>query len=186
MYTNEILLKPFYFIRHGQTQWNSEGRLMGQTDIPLNDNGVEQAHKIGKNLIGLNIETIITSPLKRAYETATIFNSYLQLPLVVNNNLKECCWGRLEGKLKENYILDELLYQSDRDGENYQEFKERIVDGINSILQNYNNVLIVSHGGVYKILMDVLNLSNQRTDNCVPYFFTPLASNINRWACTAI
>lgn len=56
--------------RHGQTDWNALGKLQGQTDIELNDIGRQQAKETGKLIKDENIDLIITSPLKRAVETA--------------------------------------------------------------------------------------------------------------------
>lgn len=59
-----------YIIRHGQTEWNRSGRLQGQTDISLNENGRELAKKVGQALRELPIDRVISSPLKRSLETA--------------------------------------------------------------------------------------------------------------------
>ena len=58
--------------RHGQTNWNVLGKIQGQTDIELNENGKKQAKEISEYIRNENIELIITSPLKRAKETAEI------------------------------------------------------------------------------------------------------------------
>lgn len=67
-------LKFFYFIRHGETDWNRDKRIMGQMDIPLNETGVAQARSARNLLKELNIQHIYTSPLLRAYQTAQILN----------------------------------------------------------------------------------------------------------------
>lgn len=59
-----------YIIRHGETEWNAAGRLQGQTDISLNENGVRLARITGQALSHVNFDLIITSPLKRARQTA--------------------------------------------------------------------------------------------------------------------
>ena len=63
-------LKSFYFIRHGETDWNRQSIIMGQTDIPLDDTGIHQAHQAKDILKTENVSAIYTSPLQRAYETA--------------------------------------------------------------------------------------------------------------------
>jgi broad specificity phosphatase PhoE len=59
-------------ISHGQTQWNVEGRWQGQSDPPLNGEGIAQAHRLATDLKYMGIEVIYTSPLLRAYQTAQI------------------------------------------------------------------------------------------------------------------
>jgi broad specificity phosphatase PhoE len=102
-----IPLKPFYFIRHGQTDWNREHRLMGQTDIPLNEHGINQAQEAAsyfKKSAHL-IEKIISSPLLRSKKTAQIIGNTLNLPITYCDGLKEVSFGVAEGELEsyENY-----------------------------------------------------------------------------------
>jgi broad specificity phosphatase PhoE len=69
-----LLPIPFIFIRHGETDWNRTNRTMGQTDIPLNSLGIQQAREATQYLENLGVERIIHSPLSRAAQTATIIN----------------------------------------------------------------------------------------------------------------
>lgn len=64
--------KDFYYIRHGETDWNLAHRGMGQKNIPLNARGVQQAHEAAKILAKESIDTICYSPLDRAKDTAFI------------------------------------------------------------------------------------------------------------------
>ncbi len=65
-----------FVVRHGETDWNVERRLQGQTDIELNENGIRQANKLKQDLNDkdCNIDLIISSPLKRAKKTAEIIS----------------------------------------------------------------------------------------------------------------
>jgi broad specificity phosphatase PhoE len=65
-----IPCKPFYFIRHGETEWNRQGIYMGHKDIPLNETGRAQAYNAKKYLKKEPISYSVTSSLARAYETA--------------------------------------------------------------------------------------------------------------------
>lgn len=67
-----IPYKPFYFMRHGQTDYNKENRCMGSLDIPLNSIGEQQAYDALKILNGLSIARLVSSPLQRAYTTAKV------------------------------------------------------------------------------------------------------------------
>ncbi|MDP6707832.1 MAG: histidine phosphatase family protein, partial [Alphaproteobacteria bacterium] len=84
---------PFYYLRHGQTDWNRDRICQGQTDVPLNETGRAQAHAAKTVLDGHAIETICVSPLARAYETAEIVNQVLGRPIVVLDALKEISFG---------------------------------------------------------------------------------------------
>lgn len=64
----------FYVVRHGQTDWNAEGRIQGKTDIELNETGIEQARQLKELIKDYNIDLIISSPLKRTRKTAEIIN----------------------------------------------------------------------------------------------------------------
>ncbi len=64
-----------YFLRHGETDWNLEGRTQGRTDIPLNRNGELQAKESGEALKYKEIDVIITSPLKRAKKLLKLFKN---------------------------------------------------------------------------------------------------------------
>jgi hypothetical protein len=92
-----MLQRSFYFLRHGETDWNKEGRVQGHTDIPLNDTGRSQAEQVVCILARTPIHRIVVSSLSRAYETASIVNAALQKPLAVDEGLKERHFGDFEG-----------------------------------------------------------------------------------------
>lgn len=70
-------------VRHGQTDWNALGKLQGQTDIPLNELGKIQARQCGEFLSKeASWDVIISSPLKRARETADIISQYIEVPVI--------------------------------------------------------------------------------------------------------
>ena len=90
------------FIRHGQTNWNLEQRLQGSTDIPLNDTGREQARQAVDTLAGVDWEVIVSSPLSRARETATIIAAGLGIELgPAYDDLRERDYGEGEGATAE-------------------------------------------------------------------------------------
>ena len=75
--------KPFYFLRHGQTDWNAERLCQGQTDIPLNAIGVQQAGEAKAHLADIAITTVCSSPLGRALETAKTVSEIVVSGLVI-------------------------------------------------------------------------------------------------------
>ncbi|TPX05042.1 histidine phosphatase family protein, partial [Schumannella luteola] len=86
------------FVRHGQTDWNREGRLQGSSDIPLNDTGREQALAAERMLAEWTWDAVVSSPLARARETARIVADGLGLPLgPAYPELVERDYGPLEG-----------------------------------------------------------------------------------------
>src|SRR3546814_10221871 len=92
----------FWLIRHGETQWNAERRLQGSLDIPLNTTGIEQAERLGpylrSPLFDTRIDTVVSSDLGRAYDTALAAAGHFQLPIERNQRLRERCYGIYEGQ----------------------------------------------------------------------------------------
>ena len=90
--------KRLYFLRHGETDWNLDGKMQGQQDIPLNSTGRDQAYNAGLVLQHQPIKRIISSALLRAYETASIVNSFFNVPITASADLNEISAGICEGK----------------------------------------------------------------------------------------
>ena len=98
--------KPFYFIRHGETDWNREHRAMGIMDIPLNSFGKEQSKSVSKQLLKFPIKFICHSPLTRAKETAQILNETLNCEVVPIEGLKEFNLGTFAGNILGEWFED--------------------------------------------------------------------------------
>ena len=99
----------FILFRHGETDWNKEKRLQGWSDIPVNEAGKKQAHKLAQRLQKENIDYLYSSPLSRAYETATIMNQYHNKQIIILDDLKELTYGVFEGKTKDE--IKQLSFQ---------------------------------------------------------------------------
>jgi len=82
-------------VRHGETDWNAEGRLQGHTDRPLNDFGRRQAAALAERLADDDIDAVYASDLARARETAEILADRLGLAVVTDPDLRERNWGQL-------------------------------------------------------------------------------------------
>jgi broad specificity phosphatase PhoE len=163
----------FYFVRHGETDWNAERRLQGQLDIPLNARGRQQSAQCGAILQGLLVKggraagdfTFIASPLSRARETMEIMRTGLGLPgegYATDTRLAELSFGRWEGlTYKEVRALDRsVLAVRERDkwnfappdGESYAQLLLRGREWPAGVAAT-GNVIVAAHGGVARVLM---------------------------------
>lgn len=154
--------KNIYVIRHGETDWNKTLRFQGQTDIHLNDLGQEQAKALVPILNRLQIESIYSSPLARAFKTAEIANVELKLSIHKDDRLKETNIGVAEGKSAEEVIAllgedavakwrsyeERLLDFRFEKGESKRQVMCRARTVLLDIAQNSNrkNIAVFSHG----------------------------------------
>lgn len=90
-----------YVIRHGQTEANAENRLQGRSDTPLTDTGKRQIKNVIAAVKRRGIEVLISSPLKRALDTAKLIAQELKTDIRVDPDLREICYGDWEGQSKE-------------------------------------------------------------------------------------
>jgi 2,3-bisphosphoglycerate-dependent phosphoglycerate mutase len=88
-----------FLFRHGETDWNREGRLQGHTNVPLNGTGIEQARLLGEKLRPHRLETVVSSDLARALRTAEIIANALGIPVMTDHGLRETNVGAAEGML---------------------------------------------------------------------------------------
>ena len=105
-----------YFVRHGETVWNREKRIAGSTDVALTEKGREEAEERGKELekLGLKVDRIYSSPLSRAYDTALIIASHLNVEVEKDERLREQDFGYWEGVApgdrREDFIRDKMCF----------------------------------------------------------------------------
>ena len=143
-----------YIVRHGQTEWNLLGKVQGKQDISLNEKGKEQALLSKKELDNKKIDLIIVSPLKRALETAEIINKDRNIPMIIDERIKERDFGEFEGEgfglLDTKPFWDYYINEKYLEAECVQDFFKRIYDFLDDITKKYKdkNVLLVTHGGV--------------------------------------
>jgi len=148
----------FCLIRHGQTDWNLAGRYQGQSDVPLNEAGRDQAYELAYQLQSQSFKAIYSSDLKRANETAEIIATSLHLPVMLEPRLREINQGEWEGQLvdaiKVRYAeLWQLRTVNPSNvcppgGETVGEVAKRVVEALDDIARACpnTNVLIVTHG----------------------------------------
>lgn len=165
-------------VRHGETEWNRQGRFQGQIDVPLNDNGRLQASKAGEFLKEVKIDFAVSSPMARPKETAEIIlQSHPNVELKYNADLREISHGLWEGKF-EKEIEQEYPGELERwrtipaqvqmpEGENLQQVCERSTSVWQSIIhkalsEQRNIGLIVAHDATNKTLLcHILGLSSE-------------------------
>ena len=96
----------FWFLRHGETDWNAQGISQGNVDIPLNAVGVAQARAAADKLRNRGIATIVASPLSRARVTAEFVGEALGLPVALDPDLREVSFGVQEGQGMSGWFAD--------------------------------------------------------------------------------
>jgi 2,3-bisphosphoglycerate-dependent phosphoglycerate mutase len=156
-------------VRHGETDWNADGRLQGHTDRPLSDFGRRQARQLAEELADESLETIYASDLARARETAEIVGERLGLPVVLEPDLREKDWGTWEGLTAVERDRVEFV------GESTEEHQERILRALRRIAERHRDggsVLVVTHGG-----------SMRRAQTAAMGMAMPVVENCGRWAC---
>ncbi len=160
-------------IRHGETIWNRERKLMGIMDIPLTAEGKRQAAKVATHLRSYPLDVIFTSPLTRALDTARkIYHFHPKIALITKNELRERDFGSVEGFGYEevNSIYPELIYSESwkylhfrpKGGESLADLCIRADKFLSVILPLYEgkNIAVVSHGTFLRVLIcRVLSLS---------------------------
>ena len=150
-----------YIVRHGETDYNVEGRYGGRIDVELNAKGIEQAYAVKKVLKDIKFDIVISSPLKRAYKTATIITD---TEITIDDRIIERDNGELEGKLKQDCPTN-IDFNNLNTGygiESIIDFRKRIFNFLDEITKEYEgkNVLIVTHAGV-GYMLDVILKENQ-------------------------
>lgn len=161
---NELIKNRFYFVRHGKTDWNDKNLCQGQLDIPLNESGREEIRQLHSAISHLSFSRIVSSPMSRALESAKIIQQYCNKPLEIVDEIKERHWGSLEGiSSAEMYRIEEqeegnVEFFIDNGVESRPLFKQRIIKGFNIIFENEETPLIVSHGRLFLVLSEILQI----------------------------
>lgn len=148
-------------IRHGQTDWNLQGRWQGDTDIPLNATGKAQARALAARLVSWPIENLYSSDLQRAAETAATLGDSLGLTPILDAGWRERNLGELEGltrdEIAEQYPHLTLPRQfvETRNGETYTVFKKRVVKAFDQIMEKHTGqtTAVISHSASLRVLI---------------------------------
>lgn len=177
-----------YLIRHGETDWNVDGRIQGLSDIALNARGLEQARRLAARIPDEGqFQAIYASPLKRAFATAEMLGDALQIPVTPDRRLFERSLGQLEGlTMSEIKVKYPDVHRAWNGGgsrphipgeESREDFVLRTTAFIHDLRAHHadGKVLVVSHGGTINMLLMVsMNLDIER-----PLPFTIENASIN-------
>jgi len=166
---------PFWYLRHGETDYNANGLSQGALDIPLNQTGRHQAARAGPALAGNGITAIISSPMLRTRETTAIVNQSLHLPVTFEPELREVVFGGMEGKPLLPWFNDWLAGTYTPEGaETFAALTQRVHTAMARILTLPGPILIVAHGGVFRAIRALLNAPETGfTPNAQPLFCQP-------------
>jgi len=156
-------------VRHGETDWNADGRLQGHTDRPLSEFGRRQACRLAEELGDEELEAIYASDLSRARETAEIVGERLGLAVILDPDLREKDWGTWEGLTAVERDQVEFM------GESTQAHRDRILGALRRIAERHpgGRVLVVTHGGsMRRVQTEALGMA------------LPVVENCGRWVCS--
>jgi broad specificity phosphatase PhoE len=157
------MVTTLLLVRHGETDWNAEGRLQGHTDRPLNEHGRRQAKDLAERLAGEGADAIYTSDLVRAKETAEIVGERLGLTVVVDPDLREKDWGTWEGLTGDERVHVELV------GESTEDHRDRVMGAIRGIVARHpaQRIVVVTHGGSLRRIQAAVNgVADPVIENC--------------------
>jgi broad specificity phosphatase PhoE len=151
--------------RHGETDWNIKGILQGWLDVPINEQGRRQAHRLGGTFVDQGFEAVWSSPLARARETAEIVAGILRLPPpTCHPGLRERHFGAFQGIPKDELaelnpaLFAQILRRNPSaqfvGGESMDEFADRVLNAFAEIgaLHAGGRVLVITHGWVMDVV----------------------------------
>lgn len=151
-------------VRHGETEWNATLRYQGP-NVPLNDRGRQQAHRIGERLSRFEVSALYASDMNRAWETAQIIGQLLGREPQELLDLREIDVGQWEGSTPEELYrrFPEHMREYERDpartvrlgGESYAQLQARVLRALRMIEERHGSgtIVAVSHGGAIRALL---------------------------------
>lgn len=171
-----IPARAFWFVRHGETDWNAEGRSQGSIDTALNATGIAQAGRAAALLVGRGIASIVSSPLSRARDTAETIGRALNLLVALESDLREVSFGVHEGTQQSaEWFVDWIDGLDTPEGaESFAALRARAARGLTAALAHPAPVLVVAHGAWFRAIRAEMGLPiDVRTPNAVPLWCDP-------------
>jgi probable phosphoglycerate mutase len=167
--------QTFWFLRHGETDYNAQGLSQGALDISLNATGRSQAAQAAGKLVGQGITQIVSSPMVRTRETTDIVNEILALSVAFEPDLREVVFGGMEGKPLMPWFPEWLEGRYTPPGaETFDEVKARAATAMARVLALPGPVLIVAHGGIFRAIRDLMGMQREGlTRNAEPLLCEP-------------
>ena len=174
-----------YIMRHGKTDWNVRQKLQGRTDIPLNEEGRRMARAAGEKYSKVHFDICYCSPLLRAKETAELFLTGRDVPIVTDDRLMEMSFGVCEGE--EHYFhnpdspinplfRDPVHYEAVEGGESFAELFARTGSFLREVaepqLKEGKDILVIGHGAMNCSIicqvkgLDLAHFWDQGIENC--------------------
>ena len=185
-----IKLAPtaFWFLRHGETDWNAQNLSQGDIDIPLNATGRAQATRAAELMRGHEITTIVSSTLSRALDTAEAVSRVTGVPVATDAGLREVKFGEQEGKPMGDWYDDWIAGTYTPAGaETFAGLRERVTLAVNRALTKPGPVLIVAHGALFRAVRSAMGLvPNVRTPNAMPIFCEPPKAAGEGWTLVPV
>lgn len=157
-------MRKLYIVRHGEIDYNKEGRYAGSVDVDLNEVGIQQTSSVQGEVEKLQIDLIISSPLKRCTKMVDIINKKLQKPVIIMPEFRERSVGVFEGLTREeaknkypdlwSRNVTRIYDDAPTNGETIRQVEERVFAGLEKIISmtDHNNILIITHAFVGKMI----------------------------------
>ena len=157
-----------YIVRHGQTDWNLEGRIQGDTDNPLNETGLSQAQTVGEQLGDVTLDHVYPSGLKRAIQTAEAIagNAPITSEPRFNERSRGIYEGQIAAEVNEEFRPRFRALDDDMDGgESLRSISERISEATREMVERHmgETVMVVGHSGVNPLVIaELIGLPPER------------------------
>ncbi|WP_027956382.1 histidine phosphatase family protein [Halobacillus kuroshimensis] len=175
------------WIRHGSTSWNKEKRAQGGSDIPLDDEGNQQAALLSTRLGKESWDVLYSSPLKRAVQTAQAAADELNVTIHLDERLQEVGGGQIEGTTESERI--EKWGEGWRDLDLGREPEEDVLKRCRSFIDDLRaehqgkQILVVSHGGIISQMLHVLDPSRVNEETMKNTSISEVVLRDNQWSC---
>jgi len=192
-----MTFKRIIFVRPGETEWNLIDRWQGWLDVPLNEHGELQARRLANFLRNIGVQSLYSSDLRRASQTADTIAAACGLTSKTDGRLRERNIGHWQGMTRDEAELwfpdQYLAYNTDRmgyripDGESLSDVKARMVEAFKTIeADSAETIVVVSHTvSIRALLMDIIDGYNPRENRLLNSSVTTIQREDDTWKIVA-